>query len=185
MPSPFKGTYLVTRVVVWDIEESRKLWSMGFYGKPIGIAKPKSPDFESPLILDLVETLYLMEEDLLEVESVTGEKISTDKFRELARKMYEDFERRYLVYKDLRKKGFVVISGLKFGVDYAVYRKGPGLEHAPFLVDVVKPKTPITSDELVRAGRLATTVRKRFIIAVADIERKKVFYLMFRWWKPH
>jgi len=180
----FKGIYLVSRVVIWDIEESRNLWSMGFYGKPIGIPKPKSPDFDSPLLLDLIESLYLMEEGYLDIESMDGKKLSVVKFKSLARKVYDEFDRKYLVYKDLREKGFIVISGLKFGVDYAVYRKGPGLEHAPFLVDVIKPGSSISSDELVRAGRLATSVRKRFIIAVSDPETETVEYIMFRWWKP-
>jgi len=181
----FKGVYLVTRVVIWDIEESRSLWGMGFYGKPIGVPKPKSPDFNSPLLLDLIESLYLMEEGHLNVESIDGKNLSIEEFRSLAKEAYDDFDRKYLVYKDLRKKGFIVISGLKFGVDFAVYRKGPGLEHAPFLVDVIKPEASISSDELVRAGRLATSVRKRFIIAISDPENGIVEYVMFRWWKPH
>lgn len=181
----FRGMYLVTRVVIWDVEESRSLWSMGFYGKPIGVPKPKSPNFNSPLLLDLIESLYLMETGYLDIESADGRRLSIEEFKSLARKAYDDFDRKYLVYKDLRNKGFIVISGLKFGVDYAVYRKGPGLEHAPFLVDVVKPGSSISSDELVRAGRLATSVRKRFIVAVSDPDNETVDYIMFRWWKPH
>ena len=37
--------------------------------------------------------------------------------------------------------------------------------------------------DIVRAGRLATTVRKRFIIAVPQPKTGKVEYLMFKWWK--
>ena len=39
------------------------------------------------------------------------------------------------------------------------------------------------SFEIVRAGRLATTVRKQFIIAIPDAKRETVDYLMFRWWR--
>jgi tRNA splicing endonuclease len=35
----------------------------------------------------------------------------------------------------------------------------------------------------VKAGRLATTVRKRFIIAVPDLTTKKTRYLIFKWFK--
>jgi len=35
----------------------------------------------------------------------------------------------------------------------------------------------------VKAGRLATTVRKRFIIAVPDLEKERIRYLMFKWFK--
>ncbi|HEW94292.1 tRNA-intron lyase [Candidatus Geothermarchaeota archaeon] len=178
----FKGIYLNTRVIIWDTEEARELWKLGFYGKPLGIPKPKSPDFESPLILDLIESLYLVDEGLLKVYDIDGEELDRERFIEYASKEYENFLDKYKVYRDLRKKGFIVLSGLKFGVDFAVYRKGPGLEHAPYLVDVVKPDTLISSDELVRAGRLATSVRKRFIIAYPEDDQ--IIYLMFKWRKP-
>ena len=100
----------------------------------------------------------------------------------MARERYDDFDMKYIVYKDFRERGYVVISGLKFGVDFAVYRKGPGLEHAPFLVDVIKSDSEISGDELVRAGRLATSVRKRFILAL--VKDKKISYILFKWFKP-
>ena len=32
-----------------------KLFSQGYYGKPIGIPKPKIEEIDAPLILDLIE----------------------------------------------------------------------------------------------------------------------------------
>ncbi len=49
------------RLIVWNIEDSRKLFSSGYYGKPIGIPKPKFDEIDVPLILDLIEGLYLLE----------------------------------------------------------------------------------------------------------------------------
>lgn len=181
MDKIFKGVLIGRRVFIPDIEESRELWTLGFYGKPIGIAKPKLPNFDKPLILDLIEAIYLMERRILKVYS-DEHYLSIDELIDIARENYVDFDQRYLVYKDLRERGFIVISGLKFGVDFAVYRKGPGLEHAPYLVDVIKAGSKIGSDELVRAGRLATSVRKRFIYAVVD--GKKIRYILFKWFKP-
>ncbi len=176
--------YYGTRVIVWDIESSRQVWSLGFYGKPIGISKPRSPEFDSPLLLDLLEALYLLENNYIKVLNEDGEDLSVEKFMKKSRESYINFDEKYLVYKDLRDKGFVVLSGLKFGVDFAVYKKGPGMEHAPYLVDVVIFNESISGDELIRAGRLATTVRKRFILAVPNMVDKKVRYLMFSWWRP-
>lgn len=177
----FKGVLIGNRVFIPNIEESKELWSLGFYGKPIGIAKPREPNFNKPLILDLLEAIYLMENGILKVY-IDDEELSLNSLMEIARRNYIDFDLRYLVYKDLRDRGFVVISGLKFGVDFAVYRKGPGLEHAPFLVDVIKAGSRVSGDELVRAGRLATSVRKRFIYAIVD--GKKIKYILFKWFKP-
>lgn len=181
MNKVFRGILIGSRVFIPDIEESRELWGLGFYGKPVGIIKPRTPDFDKPLILDLIEAIYLMEKGILKVHS-DGYDLSVNTLINIARENYVDFDSRYIVYKDLRERGFIVISGLKFGVDFAVYRKGPGLEHAPFLVDVIRAGSEISSDELVRAGRLATSVRKRFIYAVVD--DKKIRYILFKWFKP-
>ena len=36
-----KSELIENRIIVWSIEDSRKLFSQGYYGKPIGIPKPK------------------------------------------------------------------------------------------------------------------------------------------------
>jgi tRNA-intron endonuclease len=51
------------------------------------------------------------------------------------------------------------------------------------MVSVKQAKSEMTATEVVKAGRLATTVRKRFIIAVPDLEKDNVRYLMFKWFK--
>jgi len=180
----YTGVFYGSRVIVWDVDEAREIWSMGFYGKPLGIYKPKSPDFETPLLLDLLEALYLYDRGILKIVYRDGEAIGREELLRHCRKNYVNFDDKYLVYKDLRDKGFVVLSGLKFGVDFAVYRKGPGLEHAPYLVDVMKPDSSMSGDDIIRAGRLATTVRKRFVIAVPNLDTGEVRYLIFRWWRP-
>jgi tRNA-intron endonuclease len=71
---------------------------------------------------------------------------------------------------------------LKFGADFAVYQHGPGIDHSPFLVHVLSSSSKMPPIEMVRAGRLATTVRKKFIIAT--ITSKKAYYYAFSWFKP-
>ena len=54
-------------LVVWNPEEGSQLYKTGFYGKPLGISKPKIPNFKVPLILDLMEGLYLAENGKVEI----------------------------------------------------------------------------------------------------------------------
>jgi tRNA-intron endonuclease len=51
------------------------------------------------------------------------------------------------------------------------------------MVTVKKAGSEITATEIVKNGRLATTVRKRFIIAVPDLDSKDIKYLIFKWFK--
>ena len=174
-------------LIVWNPQEGSELYRMGYYGKPVGISKPRIPEFDSPLILDLMEGLYLAETGRISVTEDAGttgkKKVGLQKLRQKAKRLYNEFEAKYAVYRDFREQGMVVTPGIKFGCDFAVYKQGPGVEHAPFMVSVKKAKSEITATEIVKAGRLATTVRKRFIIAVPDLEKERIRYLMFKWFK--
>lgn len=171
-------------LVVWDSAEGSELYKNGYYGKPLGIAKPRVPEFTVPLILDLMEGLYLVEEGKITVyEGSEKGKVSLKKLRQKAKQLYEEFDDKYAVYRDLRDNGLVVTPGIKFGCDFAVYKHGPGVEHAPYMVSVKKAKAEMTATGIVRTGRLATTVRKRFIIAVPDLAKRKASYLIFKWFR--
>ncbi len=184
MPEKISVEFIENFLVVWNPKEGSELYKMGFYGKPLGIPKPKIPEFNVPLILDLMEGLYLAEKGIISVYEGTGKKrVSLKKLRQKARTLYEEFEEKFAVYRDLRDSGMVVTPGIKFGCDFAVYKYGPGLEHAPYMVSVKKASSELTATEIVKAGRLATTVRKRFIIAVPDLEKEKTRYLIFKWFK--
>jgi len=170
-------------LVVWDPEEGTQLYKAGYYGKPLGIAKPKIPEFKVPLILDLMEGLYLAEQDKITIHDPENRKVGLSKLRQKAKQLYEEFDEKYTVYRDLRDSGLIVTPGIKFGCDFAVYKYGPGVEHAPYMVSVKNAASNITATEIVKAGRLATTVRKRFIIAVPDLGAAKTKYLIFKWFK--
>lgn len=174
---------LEDHLIVWDIEAARNLHAKGFYGKPIGVSKPKQGMFDTPLVLDLIEGLLLLEEGFIRIINSDGRKITSNALRRNAIKVYSGFDCDYMVYRDLRKHGKIVLSGIKFGCEFAVYEHGPGIDHAPYLVSVKETEDIVTSTEIVRAGRLATTVRKRFIIAIPNKKLNQVQYLMFDWFK--
>jgi len=169
------------RLIVWNIEDSRKLFSSGYYGKPIGIPKPKFDEIDVPLILDLIEGLYLLEIKKISIYK-DKKKITIDAMTEICKKEVHEFDKKYLVYKNFRDKGYIINPGIKFGCDFAVYEKGPGIDHAPFLIQVYNRSDSITSTAIVLAGRLATTVRKQFIYAIPK-GKDKVDFIALDWWK--
>jgi tRNA-intron endonuclease len=184
MSGKIETEFIDNFLVVWDPQKGSELYRIGFYGKPIGIPKPKALDFDVPLILDLMEGLYLVEKGSITVfEGSERKRVSFAKLRRRARKLYEEFDLKYAVYQDLRDQELIVTPGIKYGCDFAVYKEGPGVDHAPYMVSVRKAKDEVTATDVVKAGRLATTVRKRFIIAVPDLETERIRYLIFKWFK--
>ena len=159
------------------------MFKEGYYGKPLGIPKPKDFEFDAPLVLDLMEGYYLAVRKVMTVMDEDGKELTPKQLRELCERSYPDFGEKFTVYRKLREAGYVVTPGIKFGSDFAVYEHGPGIDHAPYIVQVMSPESKITATSMVRSGRLATTVRKQFIIAVPNAKKGSVEYLRYDWWR--
>ena len=177
-----KGELLENRIVVWDIQESRKLFASGYFGKPIGIPKPNVGEINVPLILDLIEGCYLQEISKIKITK-DEKRVSSNMLIRICRKEYHNFDKKYQVYKDFREKGYVINPGIKFGCDFAVYQRGPGIDHAPYLVQVYNKADNISSTAVVLAGRLSSSVKKQFILAVPS--KSKIDYLALDWWRAN
>jgi tRNA-intron endonuclease len=161
-----------------------KLYEEGYFGQPVGIRKPKSSVFDKPLELSLIECVYLTQQKRLNVWRRDGdEPLSVDDLLHIGLEWSDEFNDRFIVYSQLRERGYVVRPGLKFGTDFAVYEHGPGKDHAPFLVHVIPQRKGVVPLDIVRAGRLATSVRKKFIIATVK-ENGEVAYYSFVWHRP-
>ena len=138
-----KAELIENRIIVWNISDSKKLFSNGYFGKPIGMPKPKPDEINVPLILDLIEGCYLQLKSKIQIYK-NKKKISKETMSNICNDEYHDFGKKFQVYKDFREKGYIVSPGIKFGCDFAVYQKGPGIDHAPFLVQVYNRNENIT-----------------------------------------
>ncbi|ARM75784.1 tRNA-intron lyase [Acidianus manzaensis] len=178
-----RGYLFADRVVIFNIDDARKIYSLGYYGKPLGFSKPKkADDINTPLELSLIEALYLVRTSKLEI--IHNSKIlSLQEFFEYAKNKINRFEILYLIYNDLRDKGFIVRSGIKFGADFAVYTLGPGIEHAPYVVIALDAKTKVLANELMSFGRVSHSTRKKLILGIVDSTTKNIRYVMFKWVK--
>ncbi len=134
------------------------------------------------MILDLFEGSYLSANEEIQIYQ-DERKVSSERFERICKDAVFQFHEKLLVYSKLRDAGFVVTPGVKFGADFAAYERGPGIDHAPYLVRVSIPSSKMTATDIVLAGRLATTVRKQFIIAVADASKGEVAFVGFDWWR--
>lgn len=172
------------RAIVWNPEHGMSLYNKGYFGQPVGIRKPKDAEFDKPLELSLLECAYLSQNNTIKVRDSRSEKILTaDEIVTLGLEKTPEFKDRYLVYTQVRDLGYIIRPGLKFGTDFAIYEHGPGKDHAPFLIHVIPQSKGVIPLDIVRAGRLATSVRKKFIIATIK-ETGDIAYYSFIWHKP-
>jgi len=178
----YKALLVGKRIVLPDREAANRLYfKEGFYGRFFTVPKPKTPEVKRELELSFFDALYLAEMGRLTVETLDGHPVTAEDIYRLASENYENFPDAYAVYKDLRSRGFIVKSGMKFGSTFAVYRYGPGIDHAPFLVHVLHYRSELDPLEIIRAGRLSHSVRKKFLLAYRDPREGRINYFVFKW----
>jgi len=182
IPERIPTTYLNNRVIVFNPLFASYLYvKMKFFGSPLGISKPRLEYFSKPSELSLIEALFLLKNEKITIfDPKLNKDYSYDEFYDICKKIHHKFEEKFVIYQDLRHKGYIPRPGLKFGADFVVYKKGPGLEHSPFIAHVLPSDSKITAIDMVRAGRLATSVRKKFVIA----NPLTMSYYFFEWFKP-
>lgn len=169
------------RAIVPDYVCSNKLYWEGYFGGFFGVYKPRERKIESMLELSLIEALYLVEKGLINVVK-DGKYVTPIELAEIGRSLVKGFDTLFKVYRDLRERGFIVRRGLKFGCHYLVYKFGPGIDHAPFGVEVQNVEDEYDPVTIVRLGRLLHSVKKKLVVAINS--GNKLEYILFSWWKP-
>jgi len=167
----FTAVYRKDSVVVPALRESNSLYQNG-YGSLLGE--------EGVLTLTPCETLFLVErKKLLVISEETREPLGFNelftKFTALDKLIWT----RYLVFRDLRLKGFIVKDGYGLGVDFLVYERGDFGKRPPkYLVIGTWEGEPKKMSELMDALKLASEKEKSLKLAVIDRRGEVVYYAL-------
>lgn len=137
---------------------------------------------EGRLVLDLFEAAYLLGKKKLEIVDSKTKKISLEKLEQHAQKRDKCFHEKFVVFKELRDRGFVVKTGLKFGFDFRVYPPGkrPGQAHTQWVVNVATQNERFTMPQISRMIRLSGNLNTILLNAVVDSEDDVSYYELRR-----
>ncbi|MBS3060657.1 MAG: tRNA-intron lyase [DPANN group archaeon] len=138
------------------------------------------------LLLAPEEALYLKEKRKeFNIENSKGKSQGYDDLLKTFMKTDKNFGNKYIVFRDLKDRGFVAKTGFKYGSDYRIYSRGdkPGKGHAIWLVQVRPEESKCDFSLVSRSVRLAQNVRKKMIYALLDKEGD-ISYYKFEWFKP-
>lgn len=93
-------------------------------------------------------------------------------------KIDKKIQTKYSVYKDLRNKGYIPKTALKFGADFRVYDKGvkPGQDHALWIVFTDNETSKLTWQEFSGKNRVAHSTKKKLLLAIVDEESSVTYY---------
>ncbi|MDC0211194.1 tRNA-intron lyase [Candidatus Nitrosopelagicus sp.] len=128
------------------------------------------------LILNSFETLYLLYNNKLELKKI-NKNIVFDELIQKYMKKNDDILTRFLLYRDLRTKGYVVKDGFGFGSDFRVYEKGTyGQKDAKFLIFAFNEGTQQKIGKLYKNIDEITRMGKEPIIAVIERRGEIIYY---------
>jgi tRNA-intron endonuclease, archaea type len=134
-------------------------------------------DSQKNILLSFEEALYLHDAGKL-VILVGKRKITRDSFLRKAIRNDKRFMTKYAVYHNLRSKGSIVKTALKYGADYRVYEKGTkvGKDHSSHLLYAMRQDENISMIDLSGKARVAHSTRKKLMIGVVDSELDVTYY---------
>ena len=128
------------------------------------------------LILNSFETLYLLYNNKLELKKINKNIVFDELIQKYIQKN-DDILTRFLLYRDLRTKGYVVKDGFGFGSDFRVYEKGTyGQKDAKFLIFAFNEGTQQKIGKLYKNIHEITQMGKEPIIAVIERRGEIIYY---------
>lgn len=161
------GRLLGDTVLIEDKCEASQIYNKGFYGYT-----RKGGALE----LDLLEAIYLQEADRLHVEE-NGRSLSLEDLIRHAVKHRAGFETRYLVYRDLRSRGYVVkLDGGEF--HFRIFPRGgtPTNTQTKAWVLSASERSEFHIDVMLEQACVSERTRKELMLAVVDEEGDITYY---------
>jgi len=133
------------------------------------------------LILDPIEVLLLCERKRIIIWKDNDKKNVQYDFEELLSHFSQfdkDLWQKYIIYMDLRRRGYIVRSGYGDGIEFRVYKRGADFNEdvAKYLIYPVFEGTPIELRDLDKISRVALSSRKDLVIATVDRMSKVIYY---------
>jgi len=156
-------------VIVSSREDVEELVSRGY-----GTKEDKN------LVLTLCEALFLMSKGIIEVEAETRKTHKKIDFQQLLTR-YKTLDKnawaKYLIYRDLRSRGYVAREGFGLGIDFRMYERGEyGTATAKYLVLGIQEGQPVSMEELARALKYVHSLKKNLVLAVLNRRGEVVYY---------
>jgi tRNA-intron endonuclease, archaea type len=166
---PFAAVLEGGRVSVKDRERFGELEESG-YGAREG----------EKLVLQEYEALYLLYAKKLELEE-GGRKVEFERLAELFQKNSRDSWTKFIIYRDLRSRGYIVREGFGFGTDLRVYERGDyPKKPAKYVVFALDEGIEKGMGDLQKSVKEMAKMGKEAIIAVIERRGEVIYYKVSR-----
>jgi len=133
------------------------------------------------LLLHDYEALYLVYVKKLTLEDEAGKPFTFEKLAELAQKRAGDAWTKFVIYRDLRSRGYIVREGFGFGTDLRVYERGDyPKKPAKYVVFALDEGIEKGMGDLQKSVKEMAKMGKEAIIAVIERRGEVIYYKVSR-----
>lgn len=165
------------RVIIYNLEGIEDFYRNSY----IGTLEVDDNNSQEKLILDPIEVLLLCERNRILLWKENDKNNKQYNFERLLIYFIQFDDRlwhKYVIYMDLRKRGYIVRTGYGDGIDFRVYKRGANFEKdtAKYLIYPVFEGTPIELRDLDKISRVAMSSRKDLIVATVNRLSQPIYY---------
>ena len=155
-----------------DPSEAGQVYGKGFFGTPVS---------GGGLTLDRYESVYLAEMGRVEVRGPGGRPAPWPSVFRRAVRADPGFAVRYLVYRDLRQRGYVVRASPP-PVAFTVLPRGGVLHKTPsrYWVEAISERVPFDLARLFDLAERAQSAKKLLLLGLVDEESDLTYYRVRR-----
>ena len=155
-----------------DPSEAGQVYAKGFFG---------TPSSGGGLTLDRYESVYLSEMGRVDLRTPHGRAVAWPSVFRRAVKANPGFAVRYLVYRDLRQRGYVVRASPP-PVAFTVLPRGGTLHKTPsrYWVEAISERVPFDLARLFDLAERAQTAKKLLLLGLVDEESDLTYYRVRR-----
>ena len=159
--SPIRALLLEDSITIKDHQDARIVYDNAYYGQL---------NSDKTLTLDYDEALHLYERGVITIVNSSGTVLGINECTSLFSKRAKGFWSEYLVYKDLRNRGYIVNRGISDLVKYRLYPRGAKIGETPaktMICPLAEGKT-INLEELNKMVLQIRSIKKGLLIACVD-----------------
>ena len=133
------------------------------------------------LVLRDYESLYLLYAKKMTLRSKEGKEVGFEELAEMAQKRASDSWTKFMIYRDLRSRGYVVREGFGFGTDLRVYERGDyPKKPAKYVVFALDEGIEQKMADLQKSVKEMAKMGKEAIVAVIERRGEVIYYKVSR-----
>ena len=129
------------------------------------------------LTLTFYEALYLLDKQVLIVKEKKNSQLDFQQLLQCYEATDENAWMHYLVYRDLRSRGYVVREGFGAAIDFRIYERGAfGKDTATSLVLSTQEGQPLPIEDLASVLAQTQSLKKDLVLAVMNRRGEIVYF---------